>query len=603
MISNLAIALLLPLSLPAQQYGQEHVQSTAISTFASNTLDVISLREDPQGNLPAGFATLNNNSGGPFVGTYAVITRTDKDRNVLWMRGLPGVYEFNQHIQTQDGGILAVGYSFLVKLDALGNLLWSRHYWSGYVGAITELDDGSILMVTNRTVGPTAPSSLGVIRVDANGVLISMWSMDDLPGGEVYTFYPTAITSKGQEAVFCGSVMPSIEGPPPHPDRRNTFVCKISTACDCPLWAFTYPVSPAEDMATGIQWREGGDVVVTGVTPDDAYFLSIDSSDGAVLEAREYEGLQLSDVVEFLEPNNPDGESTLCFAGRRPAGGIDSATLMLTDSHGVPSINMLYNVDNDAAVSSVTPCYETHGQSGDGFFAVGSTPQTNFTPPYFQHWIRTDTDLSTGCLEESYSQAHTPLTIDPEVFPLNLAAIDGVSDLDIAFTDSPYTQEPLCPEDSFTALCFGDASGTTCPCGNTAAPGAGCANSTGLGAVLSGSGSPSISADSVSLSIDQGKPNQPVLFFQGLNFINSGNGNHFGDGLRCCGGSVKRLQVRFMNASGQANTTATLSTQGSTAVGSTYCNQAWYRDPLAAGGSPCLNYFNTTNALSITWVP
>jgi hypothetical protein len=58
-----------------------------------------------------------------------------------------------------------------------------------------------------------------------------------------------------------------------------------------------------------------------------------------------------------------------------------------------------------------------------------------------------------------------------------------------------------------------------------------------------------------------------------------------------------------MNASGQASTTATLSTQGSTAAGSTYCNQAWYRDPLAAGGSPCLNYFNTTNALSITWAP
>lgn len=603
MISSLAIALLLPLSLPAQQFGQEHVQSTAYSPIAAATTDIISLREDPQGHTPAGFATLSAIFVGPPVGYYAVITRTDKDRNVLWMRGLPGLLTFNQIIQTQDGGILAIGLSYLVKLDALGNVLWSRLYWSGSASAITELDDGSVLMVTDRTVGPTAPSSLGVIRVDANGVVISMWSMDDLPGGEVYSFYPTAITSKGQEAVFCGSVRPSIEGPPPHPDPRSTFVCKISTACDCPLWAFTYPISPAEDLGTGIQWRESGDVVVTGVTSADAYFLKIDSNDGAALEARVYEDLQLSDVVEFLEPNNPDGGSTLCFSGRRLTGGMDSPTLMLTDSHGVPSINMLYNVDNDMTVSSVTPCYEAHGQSGDGFFAVGSKSQGGFSPPYFQHWIRTDTDLSTGCLEESYSQAHTPLTIDPQVFPLELAAIDGVSDLDYAFTDSTFTQEPLCPADDFTALCFGDSSGTPCPCGNTAAPGAGCANSTGLGAVLSGSGTPSISADSVSLSVDQGKPNQPVLFFQGLNFINSGNGNHFGDGLRCCGGSVKRLQVRFMNASGQASTTAPLSIQGSTAAGSTYCNQAWYRDPLAAGGSPCLNYFNTSNALSITWAP
>ena len=34
---------------------------------------------------------------------------------VLWMRGLPGLLTFNQIIQTQDGGILAIGYSYLVN--------------------------------------------------------------------------------------------------------------------------------------------------------------------------------------------------------------------------------------------------------------------------------------------------------------------------------------------------------------------------------------------------------------------------------------------------------------------------------------------------------
>ena len=88
-----------------------------------------------------------------------------------------------------------------------------------------------------------------------------------------------------------------------------------------------------------------------------------------------------------------------------------------------------------------------------------------------------------------------------------------------------------------------------------------------------------------------------------MNFINSGNGNPFGDGLRCCGSGVRRLQVRFMDASGSASTTATLSVAGAVTAGTTYCNQGWYRDPLVAGGSPCANYFNLSNALSIIWTP
>jgi hypothetical protein len=93
------------------------------------------------------------------------------------------------------------------------------------------------------------------------------------------------------------------------------------------------------------------------------------------------------------------------------------------------------------------------------------------------------------------------------------------------------------------------------------------------------------------------------LFFQGNNAINGGNGITFGDGLRCCGGGVKRLQVRFMNSSGSASSTATISLAGATAVGDSRCYQGWYRDPAGTGGSPCSSYFNLTNALSLTWAP
>jgi hypothetical protein len=149
------------------------------------------------------------------------------------------------------------------------------------------------------------------------------------------------------------------------------------------------------------------------------------------------------------------------------------------------------------------------------------------------------------------------------------------------------------------SLCHGD--GGTCPCGNGGSTGEGCANSTGQGATLSSSGSARILDDTFTLHISQGIPNQPVLFFQGNNAINGGNGMPFGDGLRCCGGSVKRLQVRFMDAVGASSSTASISLAGANSIGQVRCYQGWYRDP--SGGSPCGGSFNLTNALALTWVP
>ena len=148
------------------------------------------------------------------------------------------------------------------------------------------------------------------------------------------------------------------------------------------------------------------------------------------------------------------------------------------------------------------------------------------------------------------------------------------------------------------AYCFGDGSGTTCPCGNPGAAGEGCANGTGSGAILGVSGSVSIGAGDAVLEGSQLPNNQPVLFFQGDNAVNGGAGILFGDGLRCAGGNVIRLQVRTANASGLASTTVNVSSKGAVSMGDTKRYQAWYRDPA---GSPCGNAFNLSNGNEITW--
>lgn len=152
------------------------------------------------------------------------------------------------------------------------------------------------------------------------------------------------------------------------------------------------------------------------------------------------------------------------------------------------------------------------------------------------------------------------------------------------------------PGPVITSYCFGDGTGTPCPCGNTGGPGEGCANSTGSGAVLTISGSASVSADDLVLT-STGLPAGPGLFFQGQNSINSGNGIVFGDGLRCAGLDVTRLQVRF-SSGGSSNTSISIATKGAVSAGDTKRYQEWYRDP---SNSPCGSTFNLTNGYELTW--
>ncbi|MCB9913738.1 MAG: LamG domain-containing protein [Planctomycetes bacterium] len=149
-----------------------------------------------------------------------------------------------------------------------------------------------------------------------------------------------------------------------------------------------------------------------------------------------------------------------------------------------------------------------------------------------------------------------------------------------------------------TSFCYGDGSGTPCPCGNGAAAGEGCANGTGAGSILAGTGSASIGAGDLVLTATQVPVNQPTLFFQGDNAVGGGAGTVFGDGLRCAGGNVVRLQVRVADASGAASTTVNVSTQGGVVMGDVKRYQAWYRDPV---GSPCGSFFNLSSGYEITW--
>jgi hypothetical protein len=148
--------------------------------------------------------------------------------------------------------------------------------------------------------------------------------------------------------------------------------------------------------------------------------------------------------------------------------------------------------------------------------------------------------------------------------------------------------------------CFGDGSGSPCPCGNPGSSQSGCANSTGGGAILGATGSNSVAADDLVFNAENLLPNQPALLFVGNNAVNMGDGAFFGDGLRCAGQGVVRLGVRIPDSTGAASWGPGLGGAGGWSPGDDRYFQTWYRDP---SGSPCGAGFNLSNGFRVSFQP
>ncbi len=154
-----------------------------------------------------------------------------------------------------------------------------------------------------------------------------------------------------------------------------------------------------------------------------------------------------------------------------------------------------------------------------------------------------------------------------------------------------------------TAYCFGDGSGTPCPCGNQGAPGHGCGNSNvSDGARLGASGLFSIAAGDTVLTVDFMTATQPCLIFQGTSAL---SGTVFGEGLRCAGGFNTRLAIRTSDVGGSVSFPGpgdpTLAAQGAVpAEGAMRTYQVWYRDPTSFCNS---SNYNLSNGVRIQWAP
>lgn len=153
-----------------------------------------------------------------------------------------------------------------------------------------------------------------------------------------------------------------------------------------------------------------------------------------------------------------------------------------------------------------------------------------------------------------------------------------------------------------TRYCFGDGSGTSCPCGNASALG-GCSNSTGGGALLDSSGSTNAVDDDLVLTLSGLPANKFGLVFLGT----AQAAAPFRDGIQCVGNIAGRFPVRMSDAAGvivegpglAAHSLANFGTGGQIIAGSTLYFQGWYRDQ----SGPCGMGSNMSNGVRVEFGP
>ena len=289
-------------------------------------------------------------------------------------------------------------------------------------------------------------------------------------------------------------------------------------------------------------------------------------------------GLSAGDVVFTFDLNGSAGPIVLLAQKPFQSGAGSSLEL-------IPSTHVLNTTGNDElwfyrGCDGLSSSMEGWGNAGTqdlGVLDLTALTWATYTTPFFQGNGTDSVLIGDHLFVKSSGSASSPTVYDDMFYVVTGAA--------------------------GTPFCFGDqGSGTICPCGNDndgSNGSAGCANSVFPGgAVLSGSGSASVSADSVVLSTAGLVPSQPGLYFQGDNAINSGNGVAFGDGLRCAGQNVIRLQVVASDGGGNSATSISISVEGMVNAGDTKHYQCWYRDP---SGSPCGSGFNLSNGYTILW--
>jgi hypothetical protein len=197
------------------------------------------------------------------------LVKTDSIGDSLWSHPFGGINEdrFSSVIQTSDGGYALAGFTqsfgasgydmWLVKTNAIGDVLWSRRYGGSnddWATSVIPTNDGGYLLAGYTLSFGAGGEDMWLVKTNANGD--SLWSRRY--GGSNDDRASEVIQTEDGNYLLAGMTASFGAG------NWDMWLVKIHTNGDS-LWSRTYG-GPNDDWANAVIETSDGDYVAVGVT-------------------------------------------------------------------------------------------------------------------------------------------------------------------------------------------------------------------------------------------------------------------------------------------------------------------------------------------------
>jgi Tol biopolymer transport system component len=330
-----------------------------------------------------------------------------------------------------------------------------------------------------------------------------------------------------------------------------------------------------------------------------------------------------------LEANNDSRSLAISADGRFVAFASDASNLVTGDTNGVEDVFLrdrllgtTERVSVGASGAEGQAVSNFPALSADGRYLAFSSAANNLAAGDQNPWMDILVlDRSSGVLElASVATDGAPANMNASYPAISssgrvVAFVSRASSLvgadtngadDIFARDLEYTV--------FASHCDPAAGGVlACPCANpSGAPGRGCDNSAGTGgAQLEATGVAYLSQDTLALRTSGQLTADLSIVLQGNAEIPGGQ--VFGQGVRCAGGTLKRLYVKTSVSGGivapdpaagdPAVSLRSAQLGDGIQAGESRWYLVYYRDPIVLGACPATSTFNATQTGSAIWWP
>jgi hypothetical protein len=327
------------------------------------------------------------------------------------------------------------------------------------------------------------------------------------------------------------------------------------------------------------------------------------------------------------QANDQSSNGSISADGRYVAFLSSATNLVQNDTNGVPDVfvrdrqtGKTERVSVDSSGAQANSNCLAPSISGDGgavaFYSFASNlvaGDTNGNLDVFVHSRRSGAteraSVSSSGTQGDIASMYSEISSDGRWVVFSSTATNLVANDTNGFQDIFVRDRG---SDGFTSLCDPGVGGVlACPCANPpGGTGRGCDNSaTTGGAMLSASGIASLSADSIAFTTSGEKPTATSVLLQGTTLVSSGV--TYGQGVRCVGGTLKRLFTKTavggsITAPDFGPSDPSISARSAAkgdpiSAGQSRWYLVFYRDPIVLGGCPATSTFNTTQTGRVDW--